>query len=539
MKKFRYISLILVLCLVFTAAAPSAWAISDAPIVSATSVVLEDLNSGRLLYEKNMDERRAPASLTKIMTLLIATEYIERGEASLYDKIEAKDDCRSGMDSDSSTSDIYPGEIMSLEDLMYCAMLQSANEACNIIATGLAGSISSYVALMNERAKELGCTNTHFSNTNGLNDSEHYSTAADLAIITREASKHQLFMTMCNTINYETSPTNVSEPRTLSSTNALICDSSIYGDQYLFKGASGIKTGHTNAAGFCLISTATRDGVGLLCIVLGSEGDFSTGIYKNFEDSIALYKWGFNNFQYFILKTINDGITVVNVDLADGDGVASLHPEEDIRLLLPKDYDESQLEIKTMIYDSLLTAPIPAGTVLGDAEIIVNGESYGHYNLITNTNIALSRSQLLKRQIHNVTSSIWFKLGVALFVVIILAYLLLVVRYRKLRQKQLREKKLAEIRRRQEWERRYQENTADRVENREPTQRFTAEDTRMYREAYSARGASQPTQRSGGSHSALRTSDRAIRYEDVLEDYDVQDRTVVRPTRKSYDSEDL
>ena len=499
MKKLRCTALVLTICVLLTAGAPAAHAIADPPNVSAVSVVLADLNSGEVIFSKNMDEQRAPASLTKIMTVLVAIEQVEAGRFAYTDMVTAQEDCRNGMDSDSSTADIYPGEEMPLQELMYCAMLASANEACNIIAEYMAGSVDAYVNWMNDKAEQLGCTNTHFANTNGLTSQNHYSSAADLALITREASTHEVFMTMCNSITHTVPATNASEARELKSTNALISPDGLYGDQYLFKGAAGVKTGHTNAAGFCLISTATRDvegePVGYLCIVLGSEGDFEKNIFKNFEDSISLYKWAFGNYKYFLIRTVADGITKAEVDLAKDGEMAILRPEKDIRLLLPKDYDESQLEIQTVVYESELTAPIPAGTVLGEAEVFINGKSYGRTNLITSVDIEMSKGEVIKRQFRAVTESTWFKLVIGLFVAILVAYFLLVARYRKLRQKQLKDRKAAEMKRRQDWQRRYEEQNMERRRSYdEPVQRYSRERSGGFDDRYDR--ASENTGRS-------------------------------------------
>ena len=136
--------------------APAACALDAPPLHSAKAVVLADMDSGRLLYELNKDEQRAPASLTKIMTVLLAIEAIERGEVTLDEMVTAQADCLAGLNTDSSTSGIQPGEIISYRDLLYCAMVHSANEACNILAHRVAGSVSAFVDLMNRRAEELG-----------------------------------------------------------------------------------------------------------------------------------------------------------------------------------------------------------------------------------------------------------------------------------------------------------------------------------------------------------------------------------------------
>ena len=487
MKKIRIFALILTVCLLAGTFAPAASA-AEAPSVVAHSVVVADLNSEHILYEKNMNEKVAPASLTKIMTILITVEAVESGECSLSDMVTAQADCRTGMEEDSSTADLFPGDTLSLEDLLYCAMLASANEACNIIATYLSGSIQAFVDRMNERAARLGCLNTHFANTNGLTNPDHYSTAYDFSLITREAIRHELFSTVVNTLSHDIPETSMAKARTLNSTNALICSDSMYGSGYLYEGASGVKTGYTRAAGYCLISTATRQDVGILCIVMGSTGPYNSDRedYGNFEDTIRLYNWAFDNYAYRTVLTTSDGIQKVTIDLAAGDGVAILRPQRDVTILLPKDFDATAMTVTNVrLQEDRLVAPVTAGTVLGSADICINGEYFDTIDLITNLNIEVSRNELLRRQFRNVTSSIWFRLGIGLFVVIIACYLFLVVRYRRLRRQQLREQRLAEIRRRKQWEEYRRRSGAE--DGAEPTHRFSEKDRQDYMNTFQNR----------------------------------------------------
>ena len=226
MKKTRLFPLMLLLCLVLSALNPGAWALDD-PTVPAQAVLLADLDSGEILYEKNIHEQRSPASLTKIMTGLLAVEALDNGQCSMTDMVTAGQDCLTGLAEDSSTAGIVPGETMSFKDLFYCAMLHSANEACNVIGTYLSGSISAFVDRMNERAAQLGCVDTHFLDTNGLSNDGHYTTARDLYLITREALKHPDFMTACNTIYYDTEATNLSEPRHMYTPTPLLLPAAI------------------------------------------------------------------------------------------------------------------------------------------------------------------------------------------------------------------------------------------------------------------------------------------------------------------------
>ena len=183
MKKIKILPLVLILTLVLACLTPGALAdeaetLTPPELQSAAAIII-DQDTGRELYSLNADEQRYPASLTKIMTVLLAVEAVDRGEVSLDDSVTAGDEAIQGMVEDGSTANIQVGETMSLNDLLYCAMLSSANEACNIIAVYIAGSLDAFVEDMNSRAEEIGCTNTHFANTHGLPDSNHYTTARD------------------------------------------------------------------------------------------------------------------------------------------------------------------------------------------------------------------------------------------------------------------------------------------------------------------------------------------------------------------------
>ena len=294
MKKIKLIPIILLSALILSALTPALADASDepaAPELLSGAAVIAEAGSGRVLYELGGSERRYPASITKEMTVLLAVEAIERGEASLGDAVTAGPETLEGMSPDGSTEEVKEGETMSLGDLLYCAMLSSANEVCNVIAVHISGSIESFVAEMNERAAAIGCEDTHFANTHGLHDEDHYSTAYDLMLITRECMTHELFLEIASTTRYTVPATNMSGERSLSNTNGLINPETRAYPGYFYEYARAGKTGHTNEAGFCLASMAEREGVELVCVVLGgraeANSDGSTA-YTNFSDSRTL-----------------------------------------------------------------------------------------------------------------------------------------------------------------------------------------------------------------------------------------------------------
>ena len=450
MKKFRLFPLIVILCLLFSMGAPMAYALED-PSVPAAAAVLVDLDTGRVLFAKNMDEQRAPASLTKVMTVLLVLEAVDRGEAAMEDVITAQADCREGMADDSSTSGILPGMQVSLRELLYCAMIQSANEACNIMGEYLAGSISAWVERMNQRAQELGCGNTHFVTTNGLTAEGHYSSAYDLYLITKEAMKFPVFMELATTMEYTPVFPGVNGGETMYNSNALMTDKSIYGAQYVYEYAAGVKTGYTRAAGYCLISTAEKEGVHALAVVLGCDGWLNAGIeeYRNFEASKNLYEWVFNNFSYQTVISANQVIRQAEVEFAKNGDTAALRPQEDLTLLLPNDMDMSTVRTEVTVYEDALTAPIDAGAVLGEVRVSIAGEDYGSIRLVNASAIQLARGEYIRQQLKAVFTNKWVVAVTVILVLFLAAYMALVARYRRLRRKHLRERKLAEKRRRE------------------------------------------------------------------------------------------
>ncbi len=453
MKKFRIFPLFLLLCLLLGILSPCALAL-EAPELNGQAAILVDLESGRVLYGYHMDDERAPASLTKVMTVLLALEAIGAGRASLEDMIVAQDDCLEGLEEDSSTSGIVPGTQISMKDLLYCAMLHSANEACNIIGRYLGGSIAGFVEQMNQKAAQLGCRHTHFVNTNGLPAEDHYSSAYDQYLIFAAAMKYPLFMEISNATSYQAACSVVNNGEPIVNSNALINITSIYsnGGLYLYEGASGGKTGYTRAAGYCLISTAQRGGIRLLAVVMGCDGALNAQIedYYNFIDSRTLYDWAFDNFSYQTLLSTSEVVERVSVDLAEGDGLAMLRPEEDITVLLPNGVQESDLRREVVLYSDELRAPLAAGTVLGEVRISIGSTVYGTSRLVNSSAIELSRSAYLMQRLSEILHKGWVIALLCVLAFFLLLYIILITRYRRLRRMHLRERRRAEKRRREE-----------------------------------------------------------------------------------------
>ena len=357
-----------------TAAAP--------PGRNSKAVLLVDANTGSVVYAVNEHQELYPASTTKIMTALLVLEAVDRGELSLGDELTAsRAAITTGLAEDGSTANIKEGEVMTVEEYLTCMLVVSANEACNVLAEAVSGSVEAFVEDMNERAQQLGCENTHFVNTTGLHDSQHYTSAWDLYLITAEAMKYDTFMRICDTATATIPATNLSEARTLHTTNYLI--GAWWSRGYLYDDAHGIKTGSTSQAGHCLVSSATRGSLSFVSVVLGADrvtlddGEIRT---YSFYDTRLLFEWAFDNFSYQTVLTEDELIKDVGVALSKTDRV-SVHPAEDVELLLPTGTEASDLE-RTLELEDPVDAPITQGQVLGTLTLSLDGQELATVDLL-------------------------------------------------------------------------------------------------------------------------------------------------------------
>ena len=406
--------------------------------VEAKAALLLDPDTEEILYARNIHKRLYPASLTKVMTCLLVLETLDAGTLTRDMVLTASEEAINSVPADGSTAGIKPGEELTVEQLLYCIMLSSANEGCNILAEAVAGSVSAFVDRMNEQAADLGCEDTHFVNANGMPDDNHYTTAWDLYLITREARTHADFMPLVNTAYYEVPATNLSDARKLRTTNYLI--SSWYTSGYLYKGAAGIKTGSTNAAGYCLIASAERSGRSLLSVVMGADRvtlDDGTILTKSFSETIKLYDWGFDNFTRQIILKEDELVWEVPVTLSQEQDYVKVHPSEEIERLFPKDADPAkEIErIITPLYEESVEAPVEKGQVLGQMTLNYGGAVYATVDLLADEDVEASRLLVLQRDIKAFLRkpALWIAIGGAVGLVVLILILRAVLKSRRRR----------------------------------------------------------------------------------------------------------
>lgn len=442
MKKTGFITAVLTVCLLFSLCAPAALALDAPRLKSSDAYLVVDMKTGTELIELNPDMQHSIASLTKIMTCLLAVEAVENGTVSLDDMVTAQDDCLQGLDVSSSNAGITPGETMSFRDLLYCALVHSANDACNVIAVHISGSIGEFVRKMNARAAELGCENTQFVDTDGmLNRSEgHYSSPRDLYKITSEALKHPLFAQVCGTSDYTVSATNKREAFEVHNSNALMSTKGIYGDQYIYSGVSGVKTGFTKPAGYCLVSVCTRNNESVMCIVLGCNGPLTytfAGEYQNFQDSVTLYDWTFANFESRTVFLAGEPLKRVGVRFAKDNGTVALCPDESLNLFLSKEITDKDIVVDIHPDEEKLIAPISEGQELGYADVIIAGEKKTTVRMIADASVEMEKSELVKAKLKEFFSSAGFKIAVALIISAVILFFIFRSYKKVIRRKKL------------------------------------------------------------------------------------------------------
>lgn len=360
---------------------------SNSPALDATAALLVSPDSGMVLYSKNADQKRYPASTTKIMTALLTLENVSNLDETVTS--EAVD--FENVTADSSNAGILLGEQVTVRDLLYALMLPSANEAAYMLARHVGGSWEQFVDMMNDRAAELGCTGTHFCNPCGLHEEDHYTTAHDLYLIAKEAMTDVTFRDIVSTVQHRMAKTNLHEERIIYTTNQLIFSSF---QPWSYANCLGIKTGHTSQAGNCFVGYAEYGDAKLFSVVLGCSDSSKEypSVAASFTDTKKLCQWGFENFTSKTLARQGEEVTYTKVKLSTDTNQLLLTAKADVVALLPKDLDVKELELVEDIPEEV-KAPVKAGDPIGTATYRYNGTDYGTVELVALNDI--SRSTVL------------------------------------------------------------------------------------------------------------------------------------------------
>ena len=338
--------------------------------------LLVERSQDRVLFEKNAYKKMYPASTTKILTAIVVLE-----NTNLSDMATISQNALETIPNGYVTCNLQIGEELSVRDLMYALMVKSANDAAVVLAEHVAGSVENFSNMMNQKAKDIGCKNTHFVNPNGIHADNHYTTAYDLYLMAEYAltfEHNNEFKEFVSRTSYTLPATNMypAEDRTFSTTNELIkINNNDRIDNYYYKNALGIKTGHTSQAGYCLVSSVSRDDLEFISVILDGGFD-SNGLSERYTETIKLFNFGYDNFTLTKIKDSNNIIDTVTIEKATKETASlNLLIKDEITVINDKSTDINKIEPNIEI-NEVLVAPIMKGDVLGKITYTVDGIDY-------------------------------------------------------------------------------------------------------------------------------------------------------------------
>ena len=346
------------------------------PAVASPSIILIDQKTGQILYEKNADQKLYPASITKVMTALLTLE-----RCKLDDKVIASKKAVFSIEPGSSTASFQPDEVLTVDQLLHALLLNSANEAANILAEHIGGSFEGFADIMNARAKELGATNTHFVTPNGLHKDNHYTSAHDMALIARQAMTIPKFREIVSTVKYNMPPTNKypKAGKFFINSNKLINSS----NENFYKYATGIKTGYTVKAGHTLVASSSKDGIDLIAVSMNSK--VNSGKLQNYSDSINLFDYVFKN--YKMTEVVKQGSLVKQFSINNAKKETQLQVGAQTGVSILTSVDSEDYYTVNEVINKDIKAPISKNTVVGYFEYLIDGKVVAKTNVIALNNI--------------------------------------------------------------------------------------------------------------------------------------------------------
>ncbi len=413
----------LIICSVFTPITANAYEVTGFEI-SAKAGMLISLDTDEILFEKNIDQKVYPASITKIMTTILILENEKYDPAGKITMSESA--LKLVLGTGSSVSNIKAGEEFTQLDLIYLVLMSSFGDCTYLAAEFYAGSVEAFVDMMNKKAAELGLKNTHYQNPVGLHDENNYTTVRDIHKLAKYALQNETFKTVCETKRYTMPATNMHGERTLVTTNFLQDNNT----NYYYSYAKGVKTGYTDEAGRCLVSTASRtlgNGVtyNYMCILMNCPPKADRRY--EFLESAELYRWAFNNFSFKEIANSTEPVCEMPVDLSFSTDFVPLHFKKPFVSVLPNEADDSTIVIKPHLNSERTEAPIKKGEVLGKAEIIYAEKVIGTVDLVAGADVESSGSLVALKHIKAFFKSIYMKIFLFAVLAVVLIFIILCI----------------------------------------------------------------------------------------------------------------
>ena len=387
--------------------------------ITAKAGALISLDTDKYLYENNIDQKVYPASIAKIMTAVLMLESEDFDpEATVTLPKEILDMV---LGTGLAVSLFTEGEEFTQLDMLYMVLVSSWGDITYLAAQTYGGTIENFVDMMNKKAEELGLTGTHYSNPTGLHDEGTYTTVRDIYTLTKHAMQYELFTKVTSSARYrvETAKGTV---RTLSTTNFLIDKNTNYWYQY----ATGTKTGYTDVAGRCLVSTASYNGYNYMCILMGCPNDASKR--HEFIESKELYRWAFNNFSFKEVANSEEPVCEIPIEYSLDTDFVPLYFKKPFIAILPNNADESTLVVETEFISESVKAPVKKGDVLGKAKISYAEKVIGTVDLVAGNDVKANTILIVATKVKDFFTSIYMKLFYGVLAIIVIAFIIMCIR---------------------------------------------------------------------------------------------------------------
>lgn len=446
MKKRLFFIFSLVLITVFSSFAP-VFASASAPAfsgnyspdfdVTANGIYLYNIDTESVIYEKNSDLKQAPASLTKLMTFILALENTKNLDSEILTYPTYVQDALyiyQYIDKNGTVSnaDLRAGDKLTMREALYALMLPSANEVAMMIADHVAGSQEAFVDMMNKKARELGAFNTNFTNPSGLSNfnysgdnSGHYSTAYDMFLITQYALNFPELMDIANTASYAYTKAN-GDKLTWDSTNFMIKPE----NKYYYSAVRGVKTGTLPEEGRCFISTASKNGFTYVLVLLNADYRDSSGKVLDeqmaFVETRKIYDWVFDTFRVKTVLEKGKHIDEVTLELNLDKDHVKLMAGDNFSALMPKDIEASSVKLTAVVPD-FIEAPVVKNQEIGEVILTLGGEELGRVKLLSAESVEASQVLVVLKAVKTVFKSFWFKFAVVFIVLLIVLYIFLMI----------------------------------------------------------------------------------------------------------------
>ncbi len=415
MKKALYsiISFLLIFS-IFSLNTASAFQISGFEL-TAKGALLVSLDTGEIIYSKNEHEKMYPASITKLLTAIVVLESAKDLDA---EKIVMTTTVRDILyRRQASAIGLQIDEELPVREALAGLLIASGGDVAYCLAEKYGSSVDDFMKKMNDTAKKIGMNDSHFGNPVGLHDEQTYTTPHDVYLLAKYALQFDIIKELTAKARYTLPATNKRKSQILSTTNFLIDPNT----NYYYKYASGVKTGFTDQAGRCVVSTASYGGYNYICIIMGCEN--KDGKRHEFLESANLYRWAFNNFEYKSILDINAPVGEIPVELSMNTDFLKLYPKESLKKILPKKADESTVSLKVRLNSESVDAPIKSGQILGSADVIYAGEVIGNVDLVSHENVKANIFLQTGRIVKNAVNSTVFKIIIGVIIAFVAIYI--------------------------------------------------------------------------------------------------------------------